>query len=416
MAILWQRHLYTLFKPIPRKPETSRRAIVASLGGRFADELLSGMPGVLMPTFRATFGLSYAQISLLSLALNYVAVVVEPVSGVLIDLWSRRWLMAWGAFFTGLSILLMGLAPTFLLLLLAFACYGLGSGPLAHTADVVLVEAHPEAPDRIFARATLLDTLGALLSPLLVTGALWLGLSWRWPLLAAGAAGLLYALLLLRTTFPPPANGEAEHDNPWQGIRANLAFVLRDRQMWRWLLFLLAFDLLEAPHVFRTVWLHEHVGMSQALVGVYVALEMAVILVSLLVLDHWLQRWTPRAILRLAIAGLLVLIPLWLLLPGAGARFLLALPLNFLLAVFWPIGRAQALASVPGRGGTVTALTSLFGLVPLPLLFGLLAEAITLTAAILVLQVGALLLLALLVRRMPEAATAGQPPAALSQS
>ena len=177
MAILWQRHLYTLFKPIPRKPETSRRAIVASLGGRFADELLSGMPGVLMPTFRATFGLSYAQISLLSLALNYVAVVVEPVSGVLIDLWSRRWLMAWGAFFTGLSILLMGLAPTFLLLLLAFACYGLGSGPLAHTADVLLVEAHPEAPDRIFARATLLDTLGALLSPLLITGA--------WPALLA---------------------------------------------------------------------------------------------------------------------------------------------------------------------------------------------------------------------------------------
>ena len=30
--------------------------------------------------------------------------------------------------------------------------------------------------------------------------------------------------------------------------------------------------------------------MSQALVGVYVALEMAVIPVSLFVLDHWLQR------------------------------------------------------------------------------------------------------------------------------
>ena len=77
MAILWQRHLYTLFKPIPRKAETSRRVIVAGLGGRFADELLSGMPDVLMPTFRATFGLSYAQISLLSLALNYVALLVE---------------------------------------------------------------------------------------------------------------------------------------------------------------------------------------------------------------------------------------------------------------------------------------------------------------------------------------------------
>lgn len=411
MAILWQRHFHTLFKPIPRDPEASRRAVLAGLGGRFADELLSGMPDVLMPTFRATFGLSYAQISLLSLALNYVAVVVEPVSGLLIDLWSRRWLMAWGAFFTGLSILLMGLAPTFLLLLLAFACYGLGSGPLAHTADVVLVEAHPQAPDRIFARATVLDTLGALLSPLLVTGAIWLGLPWRWPLLAAGAGGLLYTLLLLNTRFPPPANGVSEQESPWQEMRANLALVLRDRQMWRWLLFLLALDLLEAPHILSTVWLHEQVGMSQALVGVYRALEMAVILVSLLVLDHWLQRWPSRAILRLATAGLLVIVPLWLLLPGVGTRFLLAIPLNFLFAVLWPIGRAQSLASVPGRAGAVTALTSTFALVPLPLLFGLLAEAMTLTAAMLLVQTGALLLLGLLVWRMPETATgAGQRP------
>ncbi|MDT8305440.1 MAG: MFS transporter, partial [Anaerolineae bacterium] len=194
MATLWQRHFHTLFKPIPRDATVSDRAVRLGFGGRFADEVLSGLPGVLMPTFRATLGLSYAQISLLRLALDYVAFVIEPIAGLLIDVLQRRWLLAWGAFFTALSVILMGLAPTFLLLSLAFAVYGLGSGPLAHTADVVLVEAHPEAPDRIFARATMLDTTGALLSPLLVTAALWSGLSWRLPLLASGAAGLLYAL------------------------------------------------------------------------------------------------------------------------------------------------------------------------------------------------------------------------------
>jgi hypothetical protein len=172
---------------------------------------------------------------------------------------------------------------------------------------------------------------------------------------------------------------------------------------------LLTLDLLEAPYAFVTVWLHEQVGMSQALVGVYRALEMAVMMVSLIVLDHWLERWSPRAILRLAIAGLLVVAPLWLLAPGIGARFLLALPMNFLYAVFWPIGRAQSLASVPGRAGTVTALTALFGLIPVPLLFGLLAEAMTLTTAILVVQVGALLFFALLVTRMPASATGAAP-------
>lgn len=414
MALLWRRHFHTLFKPIPREPGVAGRTVLLGLGGRFTDELLSGLFDVLMPTFRATLGLSYTQVSLLPLALNYVAVVVEPVAALLIDLWSRRWLMAWGAFFTALSILLMGLAPTFLLLLVAFALYGLGSGPLAHTADVVLVEAHPAAPDRIFTRATVLDTAGAMLAPLLVTIAIWGGLSWRWPLLLAGAYGLIYTLALLRAHFPAPTRNGEPGENPLQEIRANLRAVLRDRAMWRWLLFLLALDLLEAPLAFKTIWLHEQVGMSQALVGLYRALEMSVVLASLLYLDHWLARQDQRAILRLAISGLFVLIPLWLLLPGMATRFLLALPLNFLYAVFWPIGRAQSLASVPGRAGTVTAINATFALLPLTLLFGLLAEAIGLTRATLLVQAGALLLFALLVWRMPAngAGASGPRPAA----
>jgi MFS family permease len=414
MAILWRRHFHTLFKSIPREPGVAGRAVLLGLGGRFTDELPSGLFDVLMPAFRATLGLSYMQVSLLPLALNYVAVVVEPVAALLIDLWSRRWLMAWGAFFTALSILLMGLAPTFLLLLVAFALYGLGSGPLAHTADVVLVEAHPSAPDRIFTRATLLDTVGAMLAPLLVAIAIWGGLSWRWPLLLAGGYGLIYALALLRTRFPAPKRNGEPGENPLEEIWDNLRAVLRERGMWRWLLFLLALDLLEAPLAFKTIWLHEQVGMTQALVGLYRALEMSVVFASLLYLDHWLVRQDQRAILRLAIAGLFVLIPLWLLLPGIATRFLLALPLNFLYAVFWPIGRAQSLASVPGRAGTVTAINATFALLPLTLLYGLLAEAIGLTEATLLVQAGALLLFALLVWRMPAsgAGASGPRPAA----
>jgi predicted MFS family arabinose efflux permease len=417
MAILWRRHFYTLFKPIPRIPDVSRRAVLLALGGRFADEVLSGLFDVLMPTFRARLGLSYTQVSLLPLALNYTAVIVEPAAGLLIDLWSRRWLMVWGAFFTGLSILLMGLAPTFLLLLVAFACYGLGSGPLAHTADVVLVEAHPQAPDRIVTRATVLDTIGALLAPLLVAASFWGGLSWRWPLLIGGTFGLIYSLALVRANFPPPSRARSE-EGAWREIRANLQTALRDRTMWRWLLFLLAFDLFEAPLAFETIWLHEQVGMSQALVGVYRALAMGVNLASLLVLDHWLARWSSRSVLLLASAGLLLLIPLWLLLPGVWTRFLLALPLNFLFAVFWPIGRAQSLAAVPGRAGTVTAINATFALLPLTLLFGLLAEAVTLTRAMLLVQLPALLLLGLLVWKMPESTNDGgdQPPVDRSQS
>lgn len=376
--------------------------MLLGFGGRFADELLSGLPDVLMPALRVQFGLSYTQISFLDLALRYVAAVVEPGADLLIDVWQRRWLLAWGAAALGLSTILLGLAPNYLFLLTAFAVYGLGSGPLAHTADVVLVEAHTRAPDRIFARATMMDTVGALLSPLLVTLALWVGLPWRWLLVTLGAGSLIYGLMLLRTTFPAPA---ADHsDDPGTllaGVRQNLRVVLTSRDVWRWLLFLFLFELLETPFIFKTVWLNEHVGLSQALVGVYRAFEMAIHLISLLILDRWLARQDAKRILQVANVALLLLIPLWLFTPGIWTRFLLALPLNFFFTVYWPLGRAQSLSSAPGRAGAVTAVNALFGLVPFSLLFGLLAEWMTLTGATFWVCLTALLLLILLTRKLP---------------
>jgi len=64
-----------------------------------------------MPTMRSHFSLSYTQISLLGLALNYVAAIIEPINGLLIDLWKRHWLMAWGAAGIGLATMVMGAAP-----------------------------------------------------------------------------------------------------------------------------------------------------------------------------------------------------------------------------------------------------------------------------------------------------------------
>ena len=81
----------SLVQSIPRAAGVSDRLVAVGLGGRFYDELLSGLPAVLMPTFRAYFRLSYAQISLLGLVLSYVAGAVEPLGALLIDIWRRRW-------------------------------------------------------------------------------------------------------------------------------------------------------------------------------------------------------------------------------------------------------------------------------------------------------------------------------------
>jgi FSR family fosmidomycin resistance protein-like MFS transporter len=389
---------------IPRRGDVSNRVMTVSLAARFMDEILSGLPTVLMPTIRATFRLSYVQVSLLSLVLNYVAAVIEPIAGLLIDIWKRPWLMAGGAAVIGLATAVMGVAPTFGILLLGFAIYGIGSGPLAHTADVVMVEAYPDAPSRIYTRSTIVDTFGALLAPLLVAATLWLNLSWRWLMIGLGLSGLVYAVLILRTRFPRPLNGDDEEEELGirQAMKKNLKAVLSNRNARLWLLFLFVHELSEAPFQFEAIWLREQVGMSQALIGIYVAIEMAVGIIGLLYLDRWLARTSQRRILQIASLGVIILYPAWLFLPGILTRFVLALPLNFLTAVFWPIGKSQSLASIPGKGGAVSAIHSMTALVPVALFFGLLAEAITLTGAMFLVQIGAMAVMLALAWWMPE--------------
>jgi MFS family permease len=394
---------------LPRAKGISDRLVAVAMGGRFTDELLSGLPLVLMPTLRSLFGLTYTQVSLLALALNYVAAVIEPIAGLLIDIWKRRWLMAFGAAGIGIATVVMGVAPTFVILLLGFAIYGLASGPLAHTADVVLVEAYPKAPDRIFTRATLLDNFGALLSSLLVSITFIFGLEWRWLMIALGLSSLIYAIVIFTTRFPPRQN-ESSVDEPRGGPAAwiNIRTVLTSKQALSWLLFLFVFGVAEAPYTFTTIWLREEVGMSQALIGVYMALQMGVGMVSLVFLDRWLARSSVRRILIIACIGVLILFPIWLFTPGIPSRIALSLPLNFLFTVFWPVGKAQSLRSVPGLGGTTTAVYSLMSLVPLPLMFGLLAESTSLTSAMFWVTMGSVAVMILVVwllpigRRRPE--------------
>jgi len=128
----------------------------------------------------------------------------------------------------------------------------------------------------------------------------------------------------------------------------------------------------------------------------------------LLYLDRWLSRRSYRHILLVTSLALLVLYPIWLRLPGIWPRFILSIPISFLFTVYWPIGKAQSLAAVPGRGGTITAVQSLLGFVPLTLLFGLLAESFDLSSAMLWIYMGGALLMILLAWRMPSGVETGR--------
>jgi MFS family permease len=382
-------------RTMDRRADYSDRAIAIGFAARFTDEMGSGLFEVLAPTLRKTFGLSLAGVTLLYQVLSWVALVIEPPAALLIDVRSRRTLMTIGAACIATAVLLMGTAEGYGMLLAGFAVYGIGSGPLVGTADVILVEAFPDDPERAFSRGTMIDTVGALLAPAAVAAASWSGQSWRLPVLAIGIASLVYAGVIVSTSLPHPSR-RAEPDHLMSELRANLGKVIGDPRARRWLLFLLGLEILEAPRVLRYVWLHDRVGMSQGLVAAYAVGEQLVALVSLALLDGWLVRRDSRHVLVAACLGTLVLYPAWLAAPGIAGRILVGVPLTACTTMLWPIAKARSLVSLPGRAGAVSAVANLFGVLPLALVLGVLAEKIGLTAAIVAFSVPSAAVLVLL--------------------
>jgi hypothetical protein len=143
------------------------------------------------------------------------------------------------------------------------------------------------------------------------------------------------------------------------------------------------------------------VGASQGLVAVHVAIGFLATLSATVLLDRWLASHDARPVLVGAGVASLVLYPAWLLAPGLAAKLVLVVPRNAAVAPLWPILRSRALTSLPGRGGTVTAVVSLLGLLPLHAAVGWLATRVGLTRALLLLAVGALAGLLAVIRRQP---------------
>lgn len=293
----------------------------------------------------------------------------------------------------------MAVAPSFWPLLVGFALYGVGAGPVALTADVVVLESFPTDPDRAYSRASVLDTCGALLGPASVALALSAGLSWRVVLVATAVAVGLYAWAASRATFPPPPRSRRDGESVLGALVSGLRSALHHPEIRRALLVLLAFDVFEAGFVLQYIWLHDDVGLSEPVVALWAVGEHVVGLVALLVLDRWLSDRLPLRILRAATAALVVLPAAWIAAPGVAGKVVVGVPLASATAIVWPLAKARSLTVAPELAGATQAVTTLYPVLPLALVEGGLASAIgTGPAMAVTAAVGAALMLALTLR------------------
>src|SRR5437763_6469781 len=154
----------------------------------FLDEFVYGAREAAWPLIRTNFGLDYAQVGLLLSLPNVIANVVEPLLGILGDVWKRRALILAGGVMYALALLLFAGSWDFPVLLLAAVLLAPASSTFVSLSQATLMDLDPSRHEQHMARWTFAGSAGAVAGPLALGAVVALRLGWRG--LFAGLVGV----------------------------------------------------------------------------------------------------------------------------------------------------------------------------------------------------------------------------------
>ena len=151
----------------------------------------------LFPLLKHELGVGYVQLGLAIAVLNGVTALTQAPVGFLVDRFGARGILVTGLALFSLGVGLVGVWPSYPMLLLLMVIAGLGNS-VFHPADYAILSATIDS--RRMGRAFSIHTFGgyagfAAAPPVIV--ALAAALGWRLALLLAGIAGLVVATLML---------------------------------------------------------------------------------------------------------------------------------------------------------------------------------------------------------------------------
>ncbi len=337
------------------------RPLLVILSIEFFDELAYGAEMAALPGIRASLGLTYTQMGLLLGLPALLGSALEPVVMLLGDTRLRRRLILAGGFGLAAALLITGSAQAFAPLLAAFVLGYPASGAFVTLSQAALIDASRGREAQTMARWTAAGSLGALLGPLAVTGALAIGSTWRLPFVLL--ASLAFGLTVLAARLGAPAAAAPRAPTPAVLVR-RLATALRRPLLVRWLLLLSLSDLmLDVFNGYAALYFADSVGLTHVQTGVVLSGMMAAGLAADMLAIPLLERLPPRRLVRLSAAVVLCLYPAWLVAPWPAAKVALAVVLRLATLGWYSVLQAEAYAAAPGRPGTVMALASITGLV-----------------------------------------------------
>ena len=186
-----------------------RRSLSLLSLGHLAVDVTSGALPALLPFLREEFHLSYLMLAVVATTYQLTSSIAQPIFGALSDGGARRFLMPLGVLLAAGGFAVLGVAPSYPILLAAIALAGTGSAifhPEA-TKSARYVSGEHRATGLSF--FTIGGNLGVALGPLVLTGLVaWRGLPGTELYIVAG----VIAALAVAAAGPSIARAETAHN------------------------------------------------------------------------------------------------------------------------------------------------------------------------------------------------------------
>ena len=334
---------------------------------------------IILPSIKNTFGLTDIQYGAIESARSAANTAVQIPSGAIADILRKQWIAVASAGLAGLGVayVVLGLAPSYGVVILAAVLIGIGIA-LWHPPALSVLSS------RLAARRGLAisvhgmgGNIGNAIGPLflgIIIGAIaWQTASWILAIPLISLALLLW--IVLRNV--PGVEGEKVSAKEYFSSAIGL---LKNRVM---LLLVISNGVramgTSAVFTFFSLYCREDLGFSDAKVGVYYMLMMASGIVSQPVLGYLSDRFGRRAVLipSIMLLGLLVFLLVW---SGSGAGLaLVAVCIGLFIYAIGAIMQAAAMDATPARtGGTTIALlmgSSALFMIPSPTIAGWISES-----------------------------------------
>jgi MFS transporter, FSR family, fosmidomycin resistance protein len=347
------------------------------------------------PLIRRELSLSYLQVGLLLSIPAIVSTLVEPGLALLSDTGSRRRLLLGGGVAFVLALIMIAAAPSFAPVIAATCLLYPASGAFVSLAQATWMDLEPSSTEGNMTRWVLAGSLGNVLGPLAMGGAVAIGSGWRGATLASALLTVPVLVAATRLRFPDPDPDTTDLRAAGRGAIA----ALRERRVLRWLALLQLTDLLGDVFLgFTALYLVDVGGASPGLAAVGVGVLSIAALVGDAVLVRILRRMEGLRYLRWSAAAALLAYPTFLLVGSVPAKMAVLIPIGMLRAGWYAIPQARLYMELPARGGTAIAIGAPADLAGslLPLAIGLVAQRWGLGSAMWILLAAPIALLILL--------------------